>query len=307
MNDVFPKSLTVKQALLSTFAFFDLFNAALTRKEISDYYFRAPRDESKIDIYLRESPLIDYRNGFFALKKDEAFWEDFEKREKLRKKFWKKVNRYRFLFNLCPFIKFVGVCNSLPMKSLKPSSDIDLFVVCKRGHLFTARIFLTLLTSLFGVRRTSRKSKKRFCLSFYVCETDLHFESLLLKPLDIYFAYWLKSMEPLCGEYYLYLQLLENNRGWMSEYFNELAPKHEHFKTARAFTLRMKNFLERRFLHPKWEYRFEKWQLERALKKAEKLTDKSGTVISKTMLKFHNVDRRSEIQNAWLSRIRSVS
>jgi predicted nucleotidyltransferase len=57
------------------------------------------------------------------------------------------------LFFLFPQIHMVALCNSRAMGEADENSDIDLFIITKKGNLWTARFLVTALTSLLGVRR----------------------------------------------------------------------------------------------------------------------------------------------------------
>lgn len=303
--NIFPKKLTVKQAVIATLAYFNSFGVPLTRSEISEYLLFQEPDEGKIDIYLRESPLIHLVDGYYSLKGEKNFYKDFfEKRDRSRL-WWKRVRRFQWLFNSCPFIKFVAVVNSLPIRDIKENSDIDLFIVTQKNKMFTARFALTAALQILGLRRHGDKTSKRFCLSFYVSEDRLDFKDILCKPYDIYLAYWIKTMEPLAGDYQIYEALIHSNEEWLKAFFGKRMPKrNRYFRRPKLKQIERKRKLEQ-WTH-KWERKQEKKQLERAREKYSKLEDKSGTVISKSMLKFHNKDRRSDIRENWEKSLKEV-
>ena len=58
-----------------------------------------------------------------------------------------------FLFSLFPQIQMVALCNSRAMGEADENSDIDLFIIAKKGNLWTARCIVTVLSSLLGIRR----------------------------------------------------------------------------------------------------------------------------------------------------------
>lgn len=295
--------MTVKQAVISTLAYFDLFDVPLTREEIYENFFFLNPDQGKIDIYLRESPLIHEFDGYFSLKRNGAFYEHFLAKRRRTKEFWKRVQRFQWLFNIAPFIRFIGVCNSLPIRAVEEDSDIDLFIVTDRKHLFVARFFLTLLTSIFFVRRHGSHIRKRFCLSFFTTEDNLNFESIKKEPYDIYLAYWIKTLEPISGDYTLYEKFLKNNREWLKPYFAHLIKHRRHFRKPHNWQNKIKSVLENLFGSESYEIRTKNWQLKRTLEKYKKLKDQSGTIISENMLKFHDKDVRDEIRNNWVARI----
>lgn len=299
-----PKSLSTKQAVIATLAYFDLFGIPLTRAEISEHLFFLEPDEQKIDIYLKESHLIRQHDGYFSLQGDEAFFLNFYKKKQRAKDYWKRVKRYQWLFSICPFVELVAVCNSLPLEDVNENSDIDLFIVVKKGKLFTARFFLTLLTQVFGVRRHGKKVKKRFCLSFYITDEHLNFEPLAQQPFDIYLAYWIKTIEPISGDLQIYENFLKANAEWLKTYFvSESRPRRRFFKKRTEKQETWKARLERWFGADEWEKRFQTNQWNRIQEKYQNLHEKSGTVLSENMLKFHDQDIRGEIKNRWMKRV----
>ena len=300
MSEVFPKNMNMKQAVLSTLAYFQLFEVPLTRSELSEHLFFAEPDEEKINIYLKESPLITLTEGYYSLSADDSFHENFFKKVQRSRKLWKKVRRYQWLFSICPFVKLVCVCNSLPIYAVDEGSDIDLLVITKKNRLFLARICLTILTSLFGVRRHGNKTEGRFCLSFYLSEEATDFKKLAQEPYDIYLAYWLKTLEPIAGDYSSYEQILEQNSQWLNEYFKTVTTHRRYFRKATTLQVKLKHLIEKFLNKDAWEEKAREKQIRRAKDKFYDLKDRSGTVINDSMLKFHDQDRRADIRRDWV-------
>ncbi len=306
MSNVFPKNMTVKQAVLATLAYFDLFGVPLTRSEISEHLFFTQPDEEKIDIYLRESPFIRLKEGYYSISGNDDFYECFFEKQSRSLQYWKKVRRTHWLFSICPFIDLICVCNSLPIYAIDEESDIDLFVVAKKNRLFLARLALTVLTTLLGVRRHGTKTRERFCLSFYVTEENLDLKKIALEPYDIYLAYWIKTLEPVAGNYETYQKVLSLSRAWLSEYFKTIDEHRRYFRKAKPWHEEWKQRFERWLDKDKWEEKTKHSQMRRAREKYFLLKDKSGTVLSDTMLKFHNQDERSEIRERWVNRLNEL-
>jgi len=296
--------MSTKQAVIATLAYFDIFGIPLTRDEISEHLFIMPPDERQIDIYLKESPLITVHDGFYSLQGDEKFFLNFYDKITRSKKYWKRVKKFQWLFSICPFVELVCVCNSLPINDTNYNSDIDLFIVTKKGKLFIARAFFTFLTHIFRVRRHGAKIEKRFCLSFYICESNLNLENLTLKPFDIYLAYWLKTMQPISGDFEIYEELININSNWIKKYFPHNLPKNKrYFRPRTEKQIKWKEKIEKFLNKEKYEKKMMAWQLSRAKQKSDNLTNKSGTIIQENILKFHNKDIREEVKNTWKKRI----
>ncbi len=282
MSKVFSHLRSTEGRINATLKYFDLFNAALTKEQLAENCLGKKPSLSE----------IEYK---------ETFPKNFKEKQKLIQEYWHKVDRYRWLFSISPFVEFVAICNSLPLGDVSDDSDIDVFVVAKPSHLFMARTFLTLLTTIIGVRRHGKHIKKRFCLSFYVTSNHLNLESIALKPADIYLAYWIKTLQPITGDFKSYERFLETNREWLKPYFHHIQKQREHFRNSGLLARTLKSFLEK-MLGSQWlERRLQGIQLKRAHNKQSRLKDPSGTLLSKDILKFHDEDRRKEIQEAWES------
>lgn len=304
----FSKKINTKLSVLSTMSYFDLFDIALTEEEILEYLLFGEPDYKKIDIYLWESQLINEFNGFFFLKDNRQIHKDFFHKLERAKSYWKKVRRYQWLFSICPFVKLVAVCNSLTINDVRENSDIDLLVVTEKNKLFAARFFMTLLTGIFGVRRHGKKTRARFCLSFYISEEKTKISDLAIKPYDIYLAFWLKTLQPISGDYKVYEQIMEDNKQFLDFYFKSPSVhKKRYFRARTLIHKKLKNWLEKLFNAPNFLEKTRERQLERINKKYKKLEDNSGTIISDDILKFHDQDARDKIRSQWEEKVKNLS
>ncbi|QQR54976.1 hypothetical protein IPG41_00125 [Candidatus Peregrinibacteria bacterium] len=301
-----PKQLTVKQSVLATLAYFDLFEVPLTREELSDYLLFQKPDERALDLYLKDSSYVMRREGFLSFHWNPEFWKEWEEKQARTRAAFAKVARWRWLFQLCPFVRLVAVCNSVTMGDTRKNSDIDLFVVAEPGRLFTARLALTLLTSLFGLRRHGQKIRERFCLSFYVTEEALDLSPLLLKPYDIYLGFWAQSLQPVAGDYSVYEDFIALNWPWLSTYFAAPVRRKRYFRASRGWVKLAHRLLEWLLDSDKVERWCREKQWGRALAKFHELEDKRGTVISDSMLKFHDKDARLEVREAWRAKVEKM-
>lgn len=292
--------------MLATLAYFDIFGILLTEEEVLDNLLFIEPDAPKVAIYLKESPLIKEFGGYYSISKTQDFAKEYkiflEKKTRAHI-YWKKIRRTQWLLNACPFVNLIAVCNSLPIGDVNPDSDIDLFVIAKPNRMFTARLFLTIFTSVFGLRRYGTKIHKRFCLSFYITENNLDLSQIAQKPYDIYLAYWLKTMEPLCGDYKVYQKLLQENFTWLKDFFYAVPELKRHYRKKNSL---IKKFLEWLFDSDEIESKQKNYQLKRAQEKYELLKDKSGTIISDTILKFHDKDARTTVRNHWVHLLKDL-
>ncbi|MDP2625005.1 MAG: hypothetical protein Q8P27_02350 [Candidatus Peregrinibacteria bacterium] len=305
--------INYKQAVLSTLAFFDLFEYPLTKEETIQYLFKIQPDLHHVELTLNESNLIRHRGNYFQLAHDHDYIRIRHEREIISREYWKKIDKYRKLLAMTPYIQFVGVCNTLAYNNANENSDIDLFIVVKPGRLFLSRIILTFWMQIFGVRRHGNKIAGRFCLSFFTTSDNLNLESLRKGPLDIYLAYWVKTLKPIYGDPKIYHGLLEINEPWLKSMFAApTQPQTDQLKPGSKKAERFKKWCEK-MLDKRWgrklEVKLGQWQLKRAREKRSALgIDEQDTaiIIRRDILKFHNVDKREVIYTEWIKKLQSM-
>jgi len=219
----------------------------------------------------------------------------------IEKKLWERVRRYVGILRIVPFLRMVAVCNNLAFGKVDERSDIDLFIVAKRGRLFIVRLFVTFLLHVMGVRRHGDKVAGRFCLSFFVDEDFLDMKGIAIDN-DIYLAFWVRTMVPVIddgvsGEFL-------NANGWVVRYFEE------DFEMDGSRVVGSGGFLSKIFgwilggwFGDKVEKVLKKWQMGRAKKKALEVdVNVASLVVEDHILKFHNVDRRREYRKKWFDK-----
>jgi predicted nucleotidyltransferase len=98
------------------------------------------------------------------------------------------INKWWWIFSYLPFVKEIYLANSITFNSLSSESDIDLFVVCKRGRVWTSRLLVSFLMMFFWIKRSKKDYIKKFCLSFFVDEDNENLKSIMLWSKDVYLA-----------------------------------------------------------------------------------------------------------------------
>lgn len=200
-----------------------------------------------------------------------------------------------FLFSLFPQILMVALCNSRAMGESDENSDIDLFIITKKWNLWTARCIVTVLSSLIGIRRRNthglqkwspnyiKRTKDKFCLSFFITEEHLSFDDIRLQPEDPYLDRWMYTLIPLVNKNATYEHFMEAN--WVEPTYSFINP------SWRLFLIKLGNIFS--FLSL-FEHLIKKLWLPKTLQTYETLGKPWGVVISDTMLKFHDNDQRKK-------------
>ena len=216
--------------------------------------------------------------------------------EKTEKKYWDKVRKWRFLFRMVPFVKMVAVCNNLSFGIVDDCSDIDLFVVARRGRLYSARFFMNLLMRTFGVRVYGKKVSGRFCLSFFVDEDNLDMKKFAYED-DVYLAYWVYKLQPVIDRG-VYGRFLDANVWALpiiekKEFDGDLGAVKNCSGCGWSFGK----------LGDRFEAKIKKIQMARLAKKIDVLEDGKSVVVSDGVFKIHSDDMRKKFRDIFRSRV----
>lgn len=216
----------------------------------------------------------------------------------------KAVKWWRWLGDL----KMVAVCNNLAYGNAEKDSDLDVFIIVSAGRLWLTRLLITMITQLLGRRRHHQKVANRICLSFYIAADQLNLEKIAFKPVDPYFYYWLATLSPVYDNG-VFEKFWQSN-GWLKQFLPNIQPKQLTFRH-RVFDNKFikidKNF-DRVLLGGKvgeWLEKIAKIiQLKKMAKNVNSVAKQndSRVIISDTILKFHEQDRRLEYQDQWLKK-----
>lgn len=132
--------------------------------------------------------------------------------QQLWRRYWRRAYLVSFWLRLTPYVRMVGLNGSMVAGNLKKSSDIDFYVVLKKGRIFTGRFFVTLVVQLTGLRRYGRKVAGRICLNRYAASDYLH-----IYEENEYHAKVFHNLIPLFAEVGVHEEFCHENE-WMSKF-----------------------------------------------------------------------------------------
>lgn len=137
-------------------------------------------------------------------------------RHSLAQQKWKIARKIVRLLAWLPFVRMIGGSGSLAMYNTEPASDLDLFIVVKKNRIWTARLFLLIVSQFSGRRRKywDEVAPDKVCLNHYV--TD---ESLLMSSdvRNLYTAQLYTKLVPLMG-IEMYKKWMEANEPWIRQW-----------------------------------------------------------------------------------------
>lgn len=301
------------QGILRTLVWFDQFDYPLTKDELWRWWYgsreHAPNQATFAAVIeeLKLAHRLEETGGFFHLPNRSMIVALRLERRLENKQKWQRAERTTRWLQSIPFLRFIAVCNTVAISNAKPESDIDIFLVTRRGRLWFTRFWVTFITSLLGVRRHGKRVANQICLSFFVTDRALNFSPLLLPPEDPYFAFWVDQLVPLYDSENIFAEIRHQNT-WVKEY---LPNAFSQTPQPRVFSFRMAQ------LKHFWEVLLGGWlgdhleSLERTLQQgkmrlAPNTAATGSAVMSDEVLKFHENDRRAQFRAQFQAQLKEV-
>jgi hypothetical protein len=296
--------MNIKESILKTLAWFELFEHPLTSEELFKFLWMSPN--LSYQNFLEElkkivsEKVVEEKDGFYFLpSKNELIGKRLEKKKWIDKKnkiLKRAVKKMRYV----PFLKAVFVCNNLSFKTASENSDIDVFIVAREGRIWIVRFFTTIFLNIFFLRRHGNKIKDRICLSFYCSDKYLNLRDIQIsnRP-DIYLIYWLSQLTLIYDVDDVVVKL-ERANNWIKEYVsNSLIENSDKdlLVEGNKFSKSFKGFFEKA-----WKSSYGDL-VEKQLSEMQKVKMKmnlyskqnennANVIINDKMLKFHENDRR---------------
>lgn len=302
------------RAILETLAFYDIFEYPLTLLEL---WRKLPAagagfsDAFMLGEHVRGSAFLQERvetDGVFYFLRGRGIIVSARLRryrESLRK-VRKAMRAARWIASV-PFVRGVALCNSLGFANADRDSDIDFFILARRGRLWITRALAIFFAECFASRPSEEKSRDGICLSFFAQE-DKNVLHLRLPGGDPYFTWWMTGLAPLYEADDAFHRWWTGNRWMASERPHTGVPAMAPRLRARPFRTVLAAFR----LIPSWLWaglewsarRIERWHLPQAIK--ERANRSTDVVINDEVLKFHTTDRRAAYRLRWEDHVRRL-
>lgn len=331
----------LKREIQRVLVFYDIFNFPLTPIEIYKN-LEIPSNIHAVYNYLHELKIeekIKQKDGYYFFPHNESHAENRRARFLISFKKLKRAKRVARILWRFPFIKFIGVCNSLGYMNASDKSDIDFFIITRKGRLWTTRCLCVLFLRLFNLRPTQTTSKNKICLSFILSENDLDISNISLQGGDPYLHRWMSWLIPLYDDG-IYKKFINKNlwiKNYLPNYVEQGSSREKPFPLFRHTEVPLAKLWKGRFkfvfanipiahiIVLKWGATFFKrlgemilggrcekglkyLQLSimpKELKEATKRGDNS-VVMNNSMLKFHLIDRRAEYRERFYKSCKAI-
>ena len=225
----------LRNAVLATLAYYDIFDFPLTPLEVYRYLINPARIENRsdgvgeiqigdvmtaLDQLVTEERTVEC-NGYYMLSSDRlTIYEKRIAKEKIAAVKWKKLLRIAYWFQAVPFLKAVLVSGSMAMNNADEKSDFDVLVIARSGRLYTCRVILSFIASLFRARRKRYDlvAPDKFCFNHYI--TD---QQLAIKHESLYNAQTYVNLRPMYVRGPVFEELYWENI-WLNKYVYNFQP-----------------------------------------------------------------------------------
>ena len=313
MGAMYPR-FRLAESVLATLTYTDIFDYPLTASEVWRFLFRPEGAVTQDDVNsalvdLMGQGKVDREGDWYMLSGRRAIAGTRKERTELSKKKWRRAKSAAEFLRLVPFVRGVFVCNSVAIDNGNKESDVDIVVIIKAGRMFMARFAVTAIVHLLGYRRHGLKVADRVCLSFYVTDDALDFASLRLQPEDPQLAFWVATFVPLINRGDIFQQQRAANP-WVLEYFPHafsVGPRNEQLAEDQLLST-VRAFFENAFggtIGEPLEQSARSMQMKRMQhnKQSRQNEPTTDVVISDTLLKYHERDRRGEVREKFERRL----
>jgi len=303
-----PEILKKREAFIKTMSFFDIFDFSLTCAEACEYMLYQKWTCDELTFFTNHEEFIIENNCNLYLKGRALTMNVRRDKEHRAKKLINKARKFIKYMQMLPFVRMVGICNSLAFFDAEKGSDIDIFIITEKNRMFFARLFAVIFTQILGIRRHGNRVKGRFCLSFMISAENMNLEKLKINDEDIYFIYWIRLLQPIIGQstYHAFI----NENAWIKRFFEYEINQNKLLLPESKPLIRFQKVFEFLFKGRFGDFiekLLKNWQKKRSENKAKTLENRDGILISDTILKFHDVDMRGKYSFMWKKRINQFS
>lgn len=302
----------LQSSIFKTLAWFDLFNFPLTAKEIHQYlwshFTEVSRDRpvSYLDIVntLKTLPGIMRHEGFYCVFGRSAIIQTRKERYIYAERKFKRVLKIVRILRLLPWIKYIGVCNTLGYSNAADDADIDLFIITQKNRVWTTRLFVVGFLRIFHLRPLLKRTGKdhddrrdKIDANFFIDETALNLESIALPGIDIYLSYWINLLIPLYDVDH-YAKKLRTENTWTKSYLPNAIPYQPSYRRNIHATILTRCFTILSII-PESVARWPQMVIMPGFLKELAQKKSTAVIITHNMLKFHDLDKREEYRSKW--------
>jgi len=265
-------------------------------------------DEKFLDVFKGSATLknkVHLENGFFYLGHEVI--ERQKMREKIGAEKWNIARKFTKFFRRVPFVREIFISGSLARGNTTENSDIDLLIVAKHGRIWTARMFIYLITFFSGKHRHGKKIKDRFCLNHFISDKNLE-----IKRQSLYNAETYLHLVPILKEKNIADEFRQANQ-WIKNYFpysdgavsDDAITRKSDIKMRRAGIKKILEFVLGGFVGDVFEWTVKKIQMIKQ-RRSRKNNIGGHVILSDNELAFHPDSPEGKIMEKFNERMKKL-
>ena len=199
-------------------------------------------------------------------------------RSPIPKKVWEKAKFWARICAAAPGVRAVFFSGSFPRGDANEDSDIDFFLVAKRGQIFTARFFVFLVLKIFGQLAKPENHAGKICPNHFISDQNLE-----ICEQDKYAAALFSQNIFLAGDKNIWRQFVRQNQKWVQK-FGENFDNSEILESQKAREI---SFSRPNFLARKLEKHLKIWQIAKIRRNPDFKISGAKIVLRDNELRFH--------------------
>lgn len=251
-------SIVVRESILKTLAYADIFDYPLTLEEAHRFLI----SPNLIDLKVIQNAIsnfsgVEEKGGFFFLAGRENLVSIRREREAASFAKMKKARRLASIIASLPWVKFVGVTGSLAMRNSKDEDDIDLAIVTSSKRLWLSRLFITAFLLLTGNYRREAKIKNRLCPNLYLTTDKL---AVAEEERNLFTAHEVAQVVGLIDKEEVLAKFRFENR-WVGEFLGNIKDQRSKIKNRE----RSRDFLGIFDFLDNVAFRFQRWWMRKKM------------------------------------------
>jgi hypothetical protein len=260
-----PRAQALRDAVINTLVYADLFDYPLTPSEIQRYLVGEAASMTEVTAILDGDadllPHIEQTHGWVHLTGRRQLATIRRERAAASAQLWPIARRYGVMVARLPFVQLVGVTGALAMNNAATGDDIDLFIVVQPGRLWLCRLLVLAVVKLAARRGTE------LCPNFLISADHLR-----LSERNLYTAHEVAQLVPLAPSP-CYPTFLNANR-WISNFLPNALPARSMAEAAldpRPARGIVSSVLSTHLFDP-----IERWEMKRKMRRLEARYEREG-------------------------------
>ncbi len=287
--------MNVRQSTLQALAYFDIFDYPLTFEQVYQYLPVSISKEA-LKKELKKNSAFKKTNNLYFLQKRTETVRIRKRREIFSRQKIRLAKKIAGLLSIIPSVYLIATSGALAMENCEEEDDVDLFVITKKGTLWSTRIALLFVLELLGHRRKKgeKHTKNKICLNMILDESALE---LSKNRRNLYGAHEIIQMIPLFERKNIYNRFIVSNN-WCFSFL----PNGTDITRLRYKDIKKKNHVISQYLsiiisftEPLAKFVQKKYM--------GKITKEE---ISDNLLAFHPIDYQSKILSEYKRKVRAL-